>query len=386
MPENPNAMDAAQETSASTKTTLLEVAAVFLKLGLTAFGGPAAHIAMMETEVVGRRQWVSRSQFLDLVGLTGLIPGPNSTELAIHLGYARAGWLGLWVAGVCFIVPAMLLVWGCAIAYVHLQMLPAVGQVLYGMKPVVLAILVQALLKLARTALKDKPLIVLSLAVAVLNSLGLSELLLLVLAGTANLLRHWPSQRTLSLWMPLLPLGIAAPTWGSTQVFLYFLKIGSVLYGSGYVLLAFLQQDLVERLHLLSSQQLLDAIAIGQITPGPVFTTATFIGYLLAGHAGALWATIGIFLPAFLFVGLVALGLKKLQNSVRFRAFLDGVNGATVGLIGVVAFKLGTAAIIDPIGGAIALSSIAILLKFPQLNSIFLISAGALGGVLAQKM
>jgi chromate transporter len=386
MPQDPNASDAAQESSAPVKPKLQEVAAVFLNLGLTAFGGPAAHIALMETEVVGRRQWVSRSQFLDLVGLTGLIPGPNSTELVIHLGYARAGWPGLWVAGICFIVPAMLLVWGCAIAYVQFQTLPAVGQVLYGIKPVVLAILVQALLKLGRTALKDKSLIALSLIVVGLNSLGLSELLLLVLAGTANLVRHWPSQRTLSLWVPLLPFGIAAPAWGSTQVFLYFLKIGSILYGSGYVLLAFLQQDLVERSHLLSSQQLLDAIAIGQITPGPVFTTATFIGYLLAGHAGAFWGTVGIFLPAFLFVGLTALGLEKLRHSARFRAFLDGVNGATVGLIGVVAFKLGTAAVLDSISGAIALLSIAILLKFPQLNSIVLILAGALGGVLAQKM
>ena len=371
--------------------TLAQIGLVFLTLGATAFGGPAAHIALMETELIQRRQWLSRDRFLDLIGLTSLIPGPNSTELAIHIGYAQAGWRGLGVAGLSFIAPAFGLVWLLAIAYVQFQSLPLTDALLYGVKPAVLAILVKALFKLSKTALKDYWLWGIGGGVVALNLLGVSELVLLVLAGCFNLLlrsqqRSSTTVKSVAPWLlgllPIPPLMAVPGVWSAGQVFLYFLKIGSVLYGSGYVLFAFLQQDLVEKLGLLSSQQLLDAIAIGQLTPGPVFTTATFIGYLLAGHTGAIVGTLGIFLPAFLLVGLTAMGLERLRHAAWFRAFLNGVNVAALGLMAVVTVKLGLAAVVTPLTATIACLSLAIAFRWPRLNTAYFIGGGALLGLL----
>lgn len=268
------------------KQRLKELAFVFLKLGTIAFGGPAAHIALMDLEVVKRRQWLSREKLLDLLGVTNLIPGPNSTELAIHIGYERGGWRGLILAGSCFILPAMLIVWTLAAIYVRYQQLPELEWVLYGIKPVIIAIVVQALWQLGKKAIKDIPTMMVGVAVVAAFFLGVNEILLLLLAGLVVMLSKNLNRTVGALLLPVsgvIAVGSspisASATW--LNVFLFFLKIGSVLYGSGYVLLAFLQRDLVERNQWLTSQQLLDAIAIGQFTPGPVFTTATFIGYLL---------------------------------------------------------------------------------------------------------
>jgi chromate transporter len=361
---------------------LREVGQVFFSLGLTAFGGPAAHIALMEKELVSRRQWLSREQFLDLIGLASLVPGPNSTEVAIHIGRVRAGWRGLAIAGCCFILPAMVLVWGLAMAYVQFQSIPLFRGLLYGVKPVVLAIIVQAFWKLARSALKNYWLGWIAGVVAIANWFSVSELLLLLLGGLGYLAIRFKVPSTfgvlIGFWLPILGTVMPSPVrWQVWQVFFYFLKIGSILYGSGYVLLAFLQKDLVETLKLLSSQELLDAIAIGQVTPGPVFTTATFIGYLLAGHGGAIAGTIGIFLPAFIFVALTQLGIEQLRSSQRFRTFLDGVNVAAVALMGVVSLKLGMAAVVDPLTLGLALFSLGLLLWKPALNSAWIIVAGA---------
>ena len=302
--------------------SLAELARLFLRLGFTAFGGPAAHIAMMEDEVVRRRGWLSREKFLDLLGATNLIPGPNSTEMAIHVGYDRGGWAGLLLAGVCFIVPATLIVTVIAWAYQSFGQLPQAGSILYGVKPVVLAVIIQALWGLGRTAVKNPFLGGIALLAAALNFGGLNELLVLLGGGTLAALRRtlapdWRQHlRALGVLLLLAAVFLGgillAPHLGSgarwefspEALFLYFLKVGSVLYGSGYVLLAFLQADLVGHWHWLTSGQLLDATAVGQLTPGPVFTTATFIGYLLDGVRGALIATVGIFLPAFFFVAV----------------------------------------------------------------------------------
>lgn len=374
---------------------LRELAAVFLKLGAIAFGGPAAHIAMMDDEVVKRRHWMSHEALLDLLGVTSLIPGPNSTELAIHIGYERAGWRGLAVAGTCFILPAMTLVWLLAALYVRYQTLPQAEWLLYGIKPVIIAIVLQALWKLGRKALKDSPTIAAGIAVIVAFFLGINEILLLLLAGlTVMLVRNWQRVRSQKVGLWLLPLSApgalaqvnatvpaASPHW--TSVFLFFLKVGSVLYGSGYVLLAFLQRDLVERHQWLTSQQLLDAVAIGQITPGPVFTTATFIGYLLAGSTGAIAATIGIFLPAFLLVGLINPWVPKLRRSPWTAGFLDGVNAASLGLMAVVTYTLSRTALIDWVTIILAVASAIAVFRF-RINSAWLVLAGGVIGLTLQ--
>jgi putative chromate ion transporter len=261
---------------------------------------------MIDDEVVRRQGWMDREQLLDLIGVTNLLPGPNSTELAIHIGYQRAGWQGL-LAGGSFILPAMTMVWILAALYARYQTVPQVGWLLYGIKPVIIAIILQALLKLGKKAIKDRPTTAVAIAVMAAYFLKVNEILLLVIAGWAVMLvKNLGRGGMAALWLPwsatLAPAtAVAIPGVGPSgiQVFWFFLKVGSVLYGSGYVLLAFLQRDLVERLGWLTSQELLDAIAIGQFTPGPVFTTATFVGYLLAGHGGAIAGTLGIFLPAF---------------------------------------------------------------------------------------
>ncbi len=373
---------------------LRELAVVFFRLGATAFGGPAAHIAMMDDEVVKRRQWLDRQQLLDLMGATSLIPGPNSTELAIHIGYERAKWPGLVVAGSCFILPAMAIVWGLAIDYEQYQTVPEVEWLLYGIKPVIIAVVAQALLKLGQKAIKTKATGVIALLVVTAFVAGLNEILLLVLAGLGSILVlnfNTPQDpEATPLLLPLPWMGLASVSAGAGftaqwhQVFFIFLRIGSVLYGSGYVLLAFLEKELVERMEWLSADQLLDAIAIGQLTPGPVFTTATFVGYLLAGHAGAIAATIGIFLPAFALVGLINPWVSRLRSSPGAGAFLDGVNAASLALMAVVTVKLGLDALVDPLTVGMATLSFGLLWYF-SVNSAWLVLGGGFLGWLIQN-
>ena len=385
-----------RQGSFPTRASLWELALLWLKLGTTAFGGPAAHIAMMEEEVVRRRGWLSREQFLDLLGATNLIPGPNSTEMAIHIGYMQQGWAGLLIAGSCFILPAAFLVGAIAWAYVQFGTLPEVAGLLYGVKPVVIAVVLQALWGLTRSALKTKSLVVTGLVAVALNVLGVHELVVLFGTGVAVLLARWSihQKRRLSAWA--LIAGVTAPTSALTSVpiavatpplvplglgalFLFFLKVGAVLFGSGYVLLAFLRADLVERWHWLTERQLLDAVAVGQVTPGPVFTTATFIGYLLLGPVGAVAATVGIFLPAFVYVALSGPLVWRLRRDPLAGAFLDGVNVASLALMAVVSWQLGSAAIVDLPTAVLAGGSLVLLQRF-RLNSAWLILGGGLVG------
>lgn len=361
-------IEPSEENPAQTQSvTIAELATTFLRLGTVAFGGPAAHIAMMDDEVVTRRQWMSRETLIDLMGITNLLPGPNSTELAIHIGYEKGGWPGLLIAGSCFILPAMILVWILAALYVRFQSVPQLEWLLYGIKPVIIAVVLQALWKLGRKAAKNTITTLVGLGTVAAYFMGLNEILVLLVAGVLVMV----IQNTLprgSNWMgsfapvTLLSTPVTGLSLGWMGVFLFFLKIGCVLYGSGYVLLAFLQRDLVEQHHWLTSQQLLDAVAIGQITPGPVLTTATFVGYLLAGNGGAIAATIGIFLPAFLLVGLVNPWVPKLRKSPWAGSFLDGVNAASLGLMIGVTYTLSRAAVVDMLTLFIAgLSAIAVL-------------------------
>ena len=317
-----------------TAPALLELARLFLKLGTLGFGGPAAHIAMMEDEVVRRRGWLSRERFQDLVGATNLIPGPNSTEMAIHVGQERAGWRDLVAAGVCFIAPAFLIVLACAWAYTRYGTLPAAEGLLRGVKPVIIAIVLQALWGLGRTATRTRLLAAVGLLALAAVAAGLHELAVIFGAGALVALVAWTrsgsgrGRANGLLALPLGAAGLAAPTagvapFGLASLFLVFLKIGSVLFGSGYVLLAFLRADLVVRRGWLTEGQLLDAVAVGQITPGPVFTTATFVGYLLGGFWGAAVATVGIFLPAFVFVALSGPLVPRIRRSPVAGAFLD---------------------------------------------------------------
>lgn len=369
---------------------LRELAALFLKLGATAFGGPAAHIAMMEEEVVRRRQWLTSEEFLDLLGATNLIPGPNSTELAIHIGHRRAGWPGLLVAGACFILPATIIVTAFAWAYVRFGALPQVEGLLYGVKPVIIAIIVRALWGLAQNAVKSWLLAVIGLVAVGLNLAGVNELLLLFGAGVLVAGIRWmkgsrPGRfpTVLSGITPILPLAVTAGSasagvvaFGLGPLFLFFLKVGSVLFGSGYVLLAFLRADLVERWGWLSEAQLLDAIAVGQITPGPLFTTATFIGYVLAGIPGAGAATVGIFLPAFFFVAVSGPLVPRLRRSALAGAFLDGVSVVSLALMAVVTWQLGRASLSDWLTLTLAAGSLA-LIVWTRINSTWLVLAGA---------
>ncbi|GAA0995817.1 chromate efflux transporter [Acrocarpospora macrocephala] len=364
-----------------------EVALLFLKLGTIAFGGPVAHTAMMRHELVQRRGWVSDQRFVDLMGATNLIPGPNSTELAIHLGFDRARWRGLIAAGVCFILPAALMVTGLAWAYVTYGHTPAVEGILYGIVPAVIAIIAHALLGLLRTAVKNIWLGVLAVAALAAYLLGVNELLVLaagaLLAAAARMPRPSRDQAHGMLAAPLLagsPV-FGDPTGGQlVQLFTTMLKIGAVLYGSGYVLLAFLRGDFVERLGWITEQQLIDAVSIGQVTPGPVFTTATFLGYVIAGPIGAFLATVAIFLPSFVFVGLLTKLTDKLRSAAWTSALLDGVNAAALALMAGVSYQLGLTAIIDPLTAAIALLTLGLLWK-TRLNSAWYIAGGAAIGL-----
>jgi chromate transporter len=367
---------------------LAEVARLFLRLGVTAFGGPAAHLGLMHDETVRRRQWLGDQQFLDLIGATNLIPGPNSTEMASHIGFLRAGWLGMIVGGACFIVPATLIVLVLAWAYVRYGALPEAGRLLYGVKPVVIAVIVQALWSLGRKAVKGPLTATVAAAVIILYFLGANEIALLFGGGLAVMVvANRQRLRGKTLGALILPVGGAAALaqasvpFGLPVLFLTFLKIGAVLYGSGYVLLAFLRADFVVRLGWLTDQQLMDAIAVGQVTPGPLFTTATFIGYCLGGTPGALLATLGIFLPSFLFVAISNPLIPRLRKSAWVGGLLDGVNVASLGLMGAVAWQLSRASLIDPIAVLIALVSLGLLLRF-RVNSTWLILGGAFVGLL----
>lgn len=359
-----------------------EVALLFLRLGVTAFGGPAAHTAMMHDEVVRRRRWVSDERFVDLVGATNLIPGPNSTELAIHLGWERARGRGLVLAGICFIVPAAVMVGLLAWAYVEYGQTPALEGILYGIKPVVIAIVVGALLKLVPTVAKSRVLAVFAALAVAAYLAGVNELVLLAAGGI--LAAGWQALRTmqvdrLSSW---LPIGAFVPIVDVElgRLFLVFLKIGAVLYGSGYVLLAFLEGELVDRLGWLTSEQLLDAVSVGQVTPGPVFTTATFVGYVVGGFWGAVLATVGIFLPSFLFVAVLTRLVTWMRSSATLGAALDGINATAVGLMAGVSVQLAGDALVDALTVAVAAGT-ALLLWRTQLNSAWLIAGGAAIGM-----
>jgi len=375
------------------ETPLWELAALFLKLGAMSFGGPAAHVAMMEDEVVRRRGWLTHAEFLDLLGVTNLIPGPNSTEMAIHIGWRRAGWRGLLVAGACFILPAVVAVLVLAWAYVRFGARPEAAALLRGIKPVVIAIVLQALWRLGRAATKTWGLAALAVVGAALNLAGFNELLILFGTGAVR-----AAGRSATSWRgggggappvaPLVPLavapaamlGAAAVPFGLWPLFGFFLKVGAVLFGSGYVLLAFLRADLVTRWGWLTEAQLMDAIAIGQVTPGPLSSTATFIGYVLGGPAGAAAATVGIFLPAFVFVAISGPITPHIRRSPTAGAFLDGVNVASLALMAVVSWELGRSAIVDPPTLALAVASLFCLIRF-RTNSAWLILAGALFGL-----
>jgi chromate transporter len=379
------------------RTRLSEVIRLFLKLGVIGFGGPAAHIALMDDEVVRRRRWLTREAFLDLVGATNLIPGPNSTEMAIHIGYVRAGWPGLVAGGVCFILPAMLITLVLAAVYARYGHLPEAGWVLYGVKPVIIAVVVQAVWGLARRAVGTPLTAAIAFAVLVLALRGVNEVALLFAAALGlPLIRAGAGAASARA---LAPGGLAGLTLASTsalapasaaaggtvilpQLALIFLKVGSILFGSGYVLLAFLRPDLVERTHWLTDTQLLDAIAVGQFTPGPVLTTATFIGYLVAGGAGAVVATCAIFLPSFVFVALSSPFIPRLRQSPWAAGFLDGANAASVALMLTVTWALGRAAMVDWLTGLIALAAAGVLLA-TRVNSAWLVVAGAAIGGLA---
>lgn len=373
---------------AGRRARLLEVAAVFGKLGATSFGGPAAHIALMEDELVRRRGWVTRARFLDLLGAANLIPGPNSTELAIHLGYVRAGWAGLVVAGVAFIVPAALAVGALAWLYVRLGTRPDVAAVLAGVKPVVVVVVADALRRFARTLLTGPRLAVLAALAAAATVLGVNELLVLLVTGltaAAARRRSTPGRAGAAPLVVPLAAGVAAAAAPATAAGLFwvFLKIGSVLYGSGYVLLAFLRSDLVVRLGWLSDAQLLDAVAIGQVTPGPLFSTATFVGYLVGGPAGAVAATVGIFLPAFVLVAASGPFLPRLRASATAGAFLDGVNAASLALMAVVTVQLGRDALASPWSVVLAAVAAVLLLRYRVASTWLVVGGAAAGWVLA---
>jgi chromate transporter len=389
-----------------TPGALGEVARLFLKLGVIGFGGPAAHIALMREEVVRRRRWLSDERFLDLVGMANLIPGPTSTELSIYLGYVRAGWPGLIIGGSCFIVPAVLVVTALAWLYVRYGTAPAVTSALYGITPVIIAIVAHAMWGLGRTAVKGIDLALVGLAVLALALVGINVLALLVGGGAVIMLVRACAARGsgIAAAMAALGSGIAAavtalggpgaalaqaaaagPVITLGTLFLTFLKIGAVLYGSGYVLLAFLRSDFVERLGWLTDRQLLDAVAVGQFTPGPVFTTATFIGYVLAGWIGAMLATVAIFLPSFVFVAASRPLLPRLRRSPRTGAFLDGVNVAALGLMAAVTWQLARAAVVDVFTAGLLILSGGLLLG-ARVNSAWLIMGGAVAGLAYRRL
>ena len=387
------------ESTKTREASLGEIALVFLKLGTIAFGGPAAHLAMMEEEFVRRRQWITEADFLDRLATANLIPGPSSTEVAIFVGQLKRGWRGLIIAGCCFLIPAAVMVSAIAWAYVRFGSLPKAEGVLLAIKPAVVAIVIQALGKLGRTGVRTILLLVIAVLAAVLSLVGVGPVLVLVFAGLVSAAALTMKNRLLGAVgfpkiaglqklvglpkvvagvMAVAAIGAAFPV-GLVRLFLSFLKIGSVVFGSGYVLLAFLQAEFVERLHWLTEKQLIDAVAVGQFTPGPVFTTATFIGYVVAGWMGAVVATVGIFLPGFLLVAVSGPLISRLRRSAVAAAALDGVVAGSLALMAVVAWQLGKASIVDRTTLAVFAVSLIALLRF-RVNSAWLIVAAAVAG------
>ncbi|MFV8355167.1 chromate efflux transporter [Flavobacterium sp. XS1P32] len=368
------------------KNTLKELAKLFLKLGIIGFGGPAVHIAMMQKEVVVRKKWMSEQHFLDLVGATNLIPGPNSTEMAIHIGQERAGWKGLIVAGMCFILPAVLITGCFAWLYKEYGQLPEIKPLLYGIQPAIIAIIIMAILPLATKSLKTVELRILGLVALILALLNFNQIYILFGAGIFAVLTATTRKNNVYGFavLPLLLFQFSKTTVATVtnlNLFLVFLKIGAILYGSGYVLFAFLDAELVAK-GLLSRATLIDAIAVGQFTPGPVFSSVTFIGYQLNGVLGALVSTIGIFLPSFLFVALLNPLVKKMRNSIPFSTFLDAVNVASVALIIAICFQMSYAVIADWRTILIALISFTVAFYYTKINSAILVLGGSLMGYL----
>lgn len=368
-------------------TSLKEIAKLFLKLGVIGFGGPAAHIAMMQEEVVEKRKWLTEQHFLDLIGATNLIPGPNSTEMTMHIGHEKGGWKGLVVAGLCFILPAVFITGIFAYLYKQYGQLPEVQPFVYGIKPAIIAIILGAIFPLAKKSLKSTELLLLGILVLVCSLLGVNEIYLMFGAGFFALFLAYirnKGQNSLNSFLPLTLLQItntALLSATNANLFWIFLKIGAILYGSGYVLFAFLDTELVST-GLLTRQQLIDAIAVGQFTPGPVFSSVTFIGYQINGLTGAIVSTIAIFLPSFLFVALLNPIVKKMRNSKLFSAFLDAVNVASVAIIVAVCFDMGKDTITDWRTILIAVLSIAIAFGYKKLNSAFVVLGGSLLGYL----
>lgn len=362
-----------------------EIAQLFLKLGFIGFGGPAAHIAMMQQEVVKKKEWMSEQHFLDLLGATNLIPGPNSTEMAIHIGYDKGGWKGLLAAGLCFILPAVFITGILAWLYREYGQLPEIEPFIYGIKPAIIAIIIGAVYPLAIKSVRSISLGLMGITVWVASLFGINEIYLMFGAGFLALILHSFQHRkpdTLQSFVPLSLLQITQTTlWTATnaKLFWIFLKIGAILYGSGYVLFAFLDTELVEK-GLLTRQQLMDAVAVGQFTPGPVFSSVTFIGYQINGLWGAVISTIAIFLPSFVFVALLNPLMKRIRQSKGLSSFLDAVNVASVAIIAAVCFTMGKETITDWRTTAIALISAVIVFRFKNINSAFIVLGGALLG------
>jgi chromate transporter len=383
------------DTTTTRRDALRELAVLFLRLGTLAMGGPAAHIAMMEDEVVRRRRWMTHERFLDMLGVCNLIPGPNSTEMAIHIGQLRAGFAGLIVAGACFILPAAAIVLAIAWMYVRFGTMPQAVGLLYGIKPVIIAVVLQALWGLGRTAIKSRLLAAIAIVALIASLLEVNDMIVLIGGGIVMLaIRAFEDRAAARATLAAIPVaarasgakgaaiaaaGVAVP-FSLTTLFLFFLKVGAVLFGSGYVLLAFLRTDLVDRLRWLTEAQLLDAVAVGQVTPGPVFTTATFIGYILGGFRGAVVATLGIFLPSFFFVSISGPLIPHLRRSPLAGAFLDGVNVGAWALMAAVTLFLARAAVIDVTTMLLAISSAFVLIRY-RVNSAWLVIGGGLIGL-----
>lgn len=362
-----------------------EVFFLFLKLGCIAFGGPAAHISMMEEEVVTKRNWMTRQHFLDMVGATNLVPGPNSTQMTMHCGHIRAGWLGLWVGGLAFILPAVFFTLLLAIVYGKYGEVPAIAPFFFGIKPAVIGLILGATYKLGGKAFKNVPLVVIGVLIALLSLLGIDEFLLILGSGFVGMiwLNFKGKQNNLASFTPLLllakPLSLNV---ANQSIFLTFLKIALVLFGSGYVLVAYIDAELVETLGWLTKEQLLDAIAMGQFTPGPVLTTATFVGYQLNGISGAVWASVGMFLPSFFLVGILVKVIPLLRKSDLLSKFLDAVNAGAVGIMIAISLKLGYELVFDWRAAVLMGLSILVAFRFKGINSFWIIVGGALLGYL----
>lgn len=369
------------------KAALIDIAKLFLKLGIIGFGGPAAHIAMMQNEVVVKRKWLTEQHFLDLIGATNLIPGPNSTEMAIHIGYEKGGWKGLITAGLCFILPAVFITGFFAYLYKLYGQLPEVQPFVYGIKPAIIAIILGAIFPLAKKSFKSAELIFIGLLVLAGSLLGINEIYLMFGAGFFALLLAYVRSKKSNHINGLLPFTLLQITnttllsASNAKLFWIFLKIGAILYGSGYVLFAFLDTELVAT-GLLTRQQLMDAIAVGQFTPGPVFSSVTFIGYQINGWTGAVISTIAIFLPSFVFVALLNPLVKRMRNSELFSAFLDAVNAASVAMIAAVCFEMGKDAVTDWRTILIAMASLSVAFGYRKVNSVFVVLGGSFLGYL----